>query len=68
MGADLLQELDLITPRLFPACGDGGSRVRNRRGLELLCCYVARPALALGRLRVLDAKHLLDGAPINVVN
>ena len=29
-----------------------------RRGLERLCRYVARPALAGGRLRILDADHL----------
>ena len=30
----------------------------DRRGLERLCRYVARPALAGGRLRILDADHL----------
>ena len=30
----------------------------DRRGLERLCRYVARPALAAGRLRILDADHL----------
>ena len=30
----------------------------DRRGLERLCRYVARPALAAGRLRLLDSAHL----------
>ena len=30
----------------------------DRRGLERLCRYVARPALVGGRLRILDADHL----------
>ena len=30
----------------------------DRRGLERLCRYVARPALAGGRLRIVDADHL----------
>ena len=30
----------------------------DRRGLERLCRYVARPALAGGRLRILDAQRL----------
>ena len=30
----------------------------DRRGLERLCRYVARPALAGGRLRILDSEHL----------
>ena len=30
----------------------------DRRGLERLCGYVARPALAGGRLRLVDADHL----------
>ena len=30
----------------------------DRRGLERLCRYVARPALAGGCLRILDADHL----------
>ena len=30
----------------------------DRQGLERLCRYVARPALAAGRLRVLDSERL----------
>ena len=30
----------------------------DRRGLERLCCYVARPSLAAGRLRLLDSQQL----------
>ena len=50
MGADLLQELDLIT-RGFSLHAATRIAGPDRRGLERLCRYVARPALASGRLR-----------------
>ena len=57
MGVDLLQELDLITRGFSP-----------HAGTRTLVPLRGPAGLGVGRLRVLDAKHLLDDAPVNVVN
>jgi hypothetical protein len=47
-----------LPPRGFSLHAATRIAADNRQGLEQLCRYVARPALAAGRLRIIDPDHL----------